>query len=162
MHKLFVVLLLLSLSSLAQDKHIANITSEGFDFLIDTTAFKQEVRDIIFAKEDSLHFYDKISVVRYTTFGVKKEVYYYVLLEDFSTNYSTVKWLEKRGDSLIMINDFKDENYFQFLYICCQGVVDCIPKVGWNQGQKKWTCGDSFICIVDGSCITSKVAHFAE
>jgi len=162
MHKLCVVLLLFSLCSTAQDKLIANISSEGFDFLIDTTMFKQEVRDIIFSKDDSLHFYDKVSIVRDTSFGDKQEIYYYVLLEDFSTNYSTVKWLEKRSDSLMMINDLKDKNYLQFLFFCCQGLVDCTPKVGWLQGQKKWTCGGSFVCVIDGSCITSKVAHFNE
>ena len=77
---LTIILLCFSLVSLAQDVRFATIQEDEFEILVDTNYYKNEIREIIFGVEDSLHFYDKISVVKDVTFGQNKEVYFFVLL----------------------------------------------------------------------------------
>ena len=163
MYRLLIIIFLGSSFLLkAQETHFASINNGNFEILLDTNIYKYELKEIIFGEEDSLHFYDRISIVRDSTFGDSKEEYFFILLEDFNLNQKTAKWLEKRGTNLFLIQEYNKKNRLQFYYYRCEGKTNCTPRVGIIGNKKGWSCDETFNCNIDGSCTLSKIYVLTE
>ncbi|MBC7439061.1 MAG: hypothetical protein H7250_03635 [Flavobacterium sp.] len=127
---------------------------QGNKFIIvgDSSKLKSKILNLIFSnRKEKAKLCVQIS--KSQTIGETIEDYYFVLLQDKKKNIKIAKWLEKRGNDLLLVDEFNDKNYWQVLTTACIGKDDCSPQVVITDSKKEWICGHKLICSKDKTCM---------
>jgi hypothetical protein len=152
---LFSLLFLIPMFSVAQTsiyknaKPFAVIKGKQIEIKKDTTLFKKYLKENLFTEADKAIVFDKIEIRKQIMLG-SKEVYYCVLITDFTDHMRIAKWLKKKKNNLYLVND-EDANAetIELIYQICIGPENCLPNVFKLDSEKHWTCGETMYCLTE-------------
>ncbi len=147
MRKLFFLAVFFTLSCYAQEtkqEPIAVIKGDGFEFKIDTNAFKKEIVKHLFSGQEVE--FNSFEIKKQFTLGTKRE-FYYLLLTDTKRHIKVAKWLNKQGNNLFTNDEIGEGDAFEQTYLTCQGINDCDPNVFEEGKDIGWLCGEELSCL---------------
>lgn len=136
-------------SQSSSDLPFANITHNEIEFLQDTTAFKNHIRQSMNFKAE-VNF-DKIEILKQFTIGIGNSTsseFYYVLISDTKHNYKVARWLNRIDDRFYINNKSHIGDQFEQTFLICVGVDNCYPEVFDIDGKKSWGCNKDPKCLL--------------
>jgi len=123
---------------------------DGFEFVEDTTNFKNHIRESMnFRKEVA---FDRVRIVKQTTlpFGTGRATeFFYVMVSDTRHHYRVSRWLSQRNGNLYLNNRSAPGDQFEQMFQICVGEEDCAPEVFDIDGKKYWGCSKDPKCLKD-------------
>ena len=138
---------------------VARFENKKVKFTIDTTAFKNEIKQMLVTNAAEVIF-DKIQILKQPIIGRVNDSVYYIHINSHNKKATFSRVLTKIDQTFYFDNSLILSSSFNLIYLMCQRKENfsdpCDPNVFDIEGKLTWICGTDPKCVLPGFELSCK------